>query len=48
MVQERGRECRLEVGSSSQNEDCELLEDVAKDLEYLTTDIDFPHLDDFP
>lgn len=45
---ERGRNHRLEVGSSSHNEDQELLEDLPKDLEYLTIDIDTPHIDDLP
>ena len=47
-MQERRQEHRLEVGSSSHNEDRELLEDVAEDLEYLTANIDAPHLDDLP
>ena len=48
VVPERGRDRRPEVGSSSHNKDWELLEDVAKELEYLTTDIDAPHIDDLP
>ena len=45
---ERGHDRRPNVGSSSHNEDQELLEDLAKDLEYLTVDIDAPHIDDLP
>ena len=48
VVQERWQERRPELGSSSHNEDHEILEDVVEDLEYMTTDIDAPHLDDFP
>ena len=47
MVLETQRDHRPEVRSSSHNEDRELLEDVAEDLEYLTIDIDAPHIDDF-
>ena len=45
---ERGHNHRPDVGSSSHNEDRELLEDLAEDLEYLTTDVDAPHIDDLP
>lgn len=34
------------MGSSSHNENCEILEDVVEDLEYLTTDIDAPDTND--
>ena len=46
MVLERGRDHRPKVGSSSHNEDRELLEDLAEDLEYLTIDIDVPNIYD--
>ena len=36
------------MGSSYHKKDHELLEDVLKDFEYLTTDIDAPHLDSLP
>ena len=48
LVPERHRYLRLEVGSSSHNDDRELPEDVAEDLEYLTANIDAPHIDDLP
>ena len=48
MVQDRLRRCRLEVGLISYCEDQEPLEDVAENLEYLTTVIDSLHLNDFP
>lgn len=48
VVPERGRDRRPDVGSSFCNEDPELLEDLAEDLEYLTIDIDAPHIDDLP
>lgn len=48
MVPKRGCNRRLDVGLSSRNEDQELLEYLAKDLEYLTVDIDAPHIDDLP
>jgi hypothetical protein len=44
VVPKRGRDRRPKVGSCSYNEDRELLED----LEYLTADIDDPHIDDLP
>ena len=47
MVQDRWQGHRLVVGSISYNEYRELLEDVVENLEYLTIDIDAPHLDDF-
>lgn len=48
MVPERGHNRRLDVGSSSYNEDQELLEDLTEDLKYLIVDIDSPHIDDLP
>lgn len=45
---ERGHDRRPNVGSSSHNEDRELLEDLAEDLEYLTVDVDAPHIDELP
>lgn len=48
VLPERGHDRKPEVGSSSHNKDRELLEDLAKDLEYLTTDINAPHTDDLP
>lgn len=48
MVPERQRDCRKKVSSSSHNEDRELLEDVVKDLLYLTIDIGAPHIEDMP
>lgn len=48
VVPRRGRDHRPDMGSSYRNEDRELLEDLAKDLEYLTTNIDAPHIDDLP
>ena len=48
VVPERGHYCKPNLGSSSLNEDLELLEDLVDDLEYLTIDIDAPHIDDLP
>ena len=45
---DRARYHRTKVGLSSHNKDWELLEDVVEDLEYLTADIDAPHIDDLP
>ena len=47
-MHERGHDHRPNVGLSSPNEDRELLEDLAEDLEYLTTNVDAPHIDDLP
>lgn len=48
VVLERGSDHRLDVGSISHNEDREFLEDLVEDLEYLTADVDAPHIDDLP
>ena len=48
MVPERGCNRRPNAGSSSYNEDQELLEDLVEDLKYLNVDIDSPHIDDMP
>jgi len=48
MVQDRPQGRRPEVRPSSYDDDQELLEYVAKNLEYLTTVIDALHLDDLP
>ena len=44
----RGHDRRPDVGSSSRNEDWVLLEYLDADLEYLTADIDTPHINDLP
>ena len=48
VVPERGHDHRLDVGSRSRNEDRELIEYLVDDLEYLTIDIDAPHIHDLP
>ena len=48
VVPKKWHDCRPDVGLSSRNEDRELLEDLVEDLEYLTTNVDAPHIDDLP
>lgn len=48
VVPERGCDRRPNVGLSFRNQDQELLEDLAEDLEYLIVDSDAAHIDDLP
>ena len=48
VVPQRGHNHRPDMGSSSRNEDHKFLEDLAKDLEYLTANVNAPHIDDLP